>query len=140
MSNNDKHYTDALRYLICNIQGNMKNDETPKWIGSFESHWSYLEGTSVWKTPIITMSDDEDDDFGTFNPCRKIDLSGICHSLNNISDEEVDKVRAAFDKNWKKCEGQPLGNYKLPCSHNMNKKWLLTSFYLKCEKCGYEEG
>jgi len=143
MSNKD-HVADALKYLICNIQGNMKYPTPPKCQGTFLSDdlmeiFSYKNGENKWSTPVVLMSDDEDDDFGTFNPFSKIDLSSITHSLNNISDEEVDKVRAAFDKNWKKCEGQPLGSYKLPCSHNMNKKWLLTSFYFKCDKCGFEE-
>jgi hypothetical protein len=118
MSNNDC-VADALRYIICNVQSGIK--EKSKWEenqGSTEElAWSY-------KTPILTMSDDEDDDFGTFNPCRKIDLSGLLESLNNVTDEEVDKVRSHF---------------KPKCSHNMIKKHLLTSFYFKCDKCGFEE-
>jgi hypothetical protein len=134
MSNNDC-VADALRYIICNVQSGIK--EKSKWEenqGSTEElAWSY-------KTPILTMSDDEDDDFGTFNPCRKIDLSGLLESLNNVTDEEVDKVRAQFGKNWVPCVGQKLDiDLKKSCSHNMIKKHLLTSFYFKCEKCGFEE-
>ena len=85
---------------------------------------------------IQAGTSDEDDDFGTFNPCAKIDLSSVTGYLNNISDEEVDKVRAKFGKGFR----LEKITIEAKCSHNMNKKWLLTSFYLKCEKCGYEEG
>jgi hypothetical protein len=128
---------DALRYTICSIQG--INEEEDKWIGSIKAQWDYMNnGKNEWRTVIGVFGAviDLDDDFGTFNPCAEIAskddyFDNITRQLNNITKEEVDKVRAKFGKGF---------HLEKKCSHNMNKKWLLTSFYLKCDKCGYEEG
>jgi hypothetical protein len=88
-------------------------------------------------------SDTDDDlDFGTFD-----NSIGFEDLLDLLDLDQLDKLNTDYDfsngrstdktfENENKINTKPNN----PCKHEMEKKFLISSFYFKCKKCNYEEG
>lgn len=80
------------------------------------------------------MFDDDDLDFGTFD----FDFEDL---IDVLDAKELDRLNMDYDYLVDKTfENENKINAPTRCVHEMEKKYLLTSFYLRCKKCGYEEG
>ena len=78
--------------------------------------------------------DSADDDFGTFDFDEMLDLLDS-KDLDRF-DMDYDFLNRNADKTF---ENESKINSKPEfCFHEMEKKFLLTSHYLKCKKCGHE--
>lgn len=85
---------------------------------------------------------DNDLDFGTFDNSLELDFEDLIDLLDN---RELDRMNMDYDylskdldktfENESKINSSP----KNQCSHEMERKYLIYSFYLKCKKCGHEE-
>lgn len=88
---------------------------------------------------------DDDLDFGTFDTSDlQIDFEEL---IDLLDAKETDKLNMdydfltnrAFDKTFEN-ENKINTKSRGVCRHEMEKKFLITSFYFKCKKCDHEEG
>ena len=87
---------------------------------------------------------DDDLDFGTFDPSGiQIDFEELIDLLDTKDldrlNMDYDFLTGASDKTFEN-ESKINTKPRSVCKHDMEKKFLITSFYFKCKKCDHEEG
>ena len=87
-----------------------------------ETHQHTLDALSY----MINYQNDPQDDFGTYQVGKSTEFK---------PEYVINLHRPVLDNSHREIY---LGR-KESCSHDMEKKFLLTSHYHKCKKCGFEE-
>lgn len=84
---------------------------------------------------------DEEDDFGTFDFSSLKDLEEARESIERFLTDYDAALNEHFGNTIdfdRTFENEIKISPAIECSHVMEKKFLLTSHYMKCKKCGFE--